>query len=297
MFKFNIFALIIFSFLIVACSTEQNKLKTGKDSFIFNDKELNPNISLKVYTYKPTKYNENSKILFVMHGNRRNPDVYRNQWAKLAEKYNALLICPGFSNKYFPLDQDYNMGHMFAMNKHDSLLSKNPKNIWSYSYIEPIFDYVKKMEGNKNSKYLLYGHSAGAQFVHRFLMFVPNARIERAVSANAGWYTFPDFNKIFPYGLKNTSATLQSIKKIFAKNLTILLGTADTIRTGKALRRTSEAMEQGAYRLQRGKNFYAYCKNFAEKNNVDFKWKLAFVKNVGHSNKKMEKHAAKILFK
>ena len=38
----------------------------------------------------------------------------------------------------------------------------------------------------------MFGHSAGGQFVHRFVQFKPNSRVNYAISANAGWYTVPD---------------------------------------------------------------------------------------------------------
>ena len=297
MLKLKFILFLSISFAFIACSANEQRLKDGKDNFVFQDSLVNPDIALEVYTYKPTNYNANSEILFVMHGNRRNPDVYRDQWVEFAEENNALLICPGFDIKNFPLDQDYNMGHMFHMNLEDSLLRINPKNIWSYSFIEPIFDYVRKMEKNKNEEYLIYGHSAGSQFVHRFLMFIPDARIKRAVAANAGWYTFPDLDIVFPYGLKETTADLEYIKKAFSKEMTILLGTDDTSRTSKSLRRKPEAMLQGSNRFERGQSFYNFSKELAEKNNFDFMWRLEFVENVGHSNKRMAAPATKILFK
>jgi pimeloyl-ACP methyl ester carboxylesterase len=45
----------------------------------------------------------------------------------------------------------------------------------------------------------LVGFSGGAQFVHRFTMLEP-ARVRRAVVAAAGWYTYLDPDRPFPYG-------------------------------------------------------------------------------------------------
>ncbi|MCF6270262.1 MAG: hypothetical protein L3J41_11160 [Melioribacteraceae bacterium] len=288
---------ILLSFLyIIGCSNSNEVIKEGKDSLIFKNIQSKSSPEIKVWTYKPTKYFDNSKILFVMHGNKRNGDVYRDQWMELAEKNSVLLIVPEFSQKYFPEDDNYNMGNMFIMDSTENLLKKNPKNEWSYSIIEPLFDFVKKITGNMSERYSMFGHSAGSQFVHRFLFFIPNARIDKAVSANAGWYTLPDTSAIFPYGFKKTEATAESIKNVFAKQVTILLGTSDTVRIGKSLRRTREAMAQGSNRFERGKSFFHFAKELAKKNNLKFSWSLEFVENVGHKNKKMAPPAAKILF-
>jgi hypothetical protein len=54
--------------------------------------------------------------------------------------------------------------------------------------------------------YDMYGHSAGAQFVHRYLQFYDSPKVKKAVAANAGWYTFPNEAINYPYGIKSLFA-------------------------------------------------------------------------------------------
>lgn len=85
----------------------------------------------------------------------------------------------------------------------------------------------------------------GAQFVHRYVTFMPDTRVDRAVSANAGWYTLPDVDVAYPYGLKNTDvATTSRVASLFARKLIVHLGTADTDRNG--LNTSAGAEAQGA---------------------------------------------------
>ncbi len=290
----------LFTFIIAFSSNTFSAgaefIKKGKDSFKFSSPSLLNGIEINVFTYLSNHYNSNSKILFVMHGVNRNASVYRDQWSEIAEKNNALLIVPEFSIKYFPKDYNYNMGNMFVMDKNDSLISALPESLWSYSFIEPIFDYVKAKMKNKSKEYLMYGHSAGAQFVHRFLFFVPKARILKAVCANAGWYTLPDFKILYPYGLKKANIKAAGLKEVFEKKITILLGDKDTSTTQSTLRKTADAMIQGKNRFERGYYFFNNCKEEASKLNTKINWQIKIAPGVGHHNKLMEVFAESILF-
>lgn len=271
-------------------------LKHGSGQFIFQSDTLNRGRPIRVFTYLPTGYTDSSPVLFVMHGNGRTAQRYRDAWVKIAERNNALLLVPEFSRQDFPLDQDYNMGHMFKMDSHDNILAPNPENMWSYSLIDPIFDFTVKKMRNKSKQYLIYGHSAGSQFVHRFLFFKPNAKVKKAVCANAGWYTMPDFNTLFPYGLKMTRCNAEDLKRVFQKPVTILLGDQDIDPNHPQLRRTPQAMKQGIHRFQRGHTFYNACKRMADSLGVKFRWDLQIVHGVAHSNRRMAPAAGKVLF-
>jgi pimeloyl-ACP methyl ester carboxylesterase len=172
---------------------------------------------------------------------------------------------------------------------------RNDESLWSFSVIENLFDYVKAISRSKVSTYSIYGHSAGAQFVHRLVMFKPNARVRTAIAANAGWYTMPIDAKAFPYGLRDSGRDRKAVATSFGKNLVILLGDKDTDENDKYLRKTAEAMEQGNHRFARGHSFYKMARDSAKKEDVAFKWRLHVVRGVGHSNSRMSTHAVKLL--
>ncbi len=150
--------------------------------------------------------------------------------------------------------------------------------------------------GNRSERYSIYGHSAGAQFVHRYLYFMPEARVDRAVAANAGWWTLPDLKVDFPYGLRGSSINESGLKALLQRPLVVLLGTADTDPNHANLRRTPEAMAQGAYRFARGQYFYAAGQRQAKALGVPLAWKLETATGVGHVDKDMAPYAVDILF-
>ena len=91
---------------------------------------------------------------------------------------NVHRLC---SNEAFPSEL-YNYGGVTRGAKQIS---------WAFTSIEYIFD-VLLVAGLKKNGYSLFGHSAGAQFAHRFVLFSPvGSRCLQVVSANAGWYTMP----------------------------------------------------------------------------------------------------------
>ena len=225
-----------------------------------------------------------------MHGKGRNASQYRDQWIEHAEKQNFLLIAPEFSEAAYP-GEAYSLGNMF-----DSQGRAIDSSNWAFYAIEHLFDHVKELTSNTSSKYWIYGHSAGGQFVHRLVLFLPEARYQRAVAANPGWYTMPDTRVGFPYGVKQTAVTNATLAKSFAHPFTLLLGDQDTKRDDPNLRKTPEADAQGPHRFARGKKYFESAQRKAANLKLPFQWKQQVVPGTGHSDRQMSDAAAKALF-
>lgn len=271
--------------------TEETTLKNGTDSLVmyaFDDSERK---SIKVWSYKPENWKNEDKILFVMHGGGRNADDYLDAWKRIADSSNILVLAPEFENKYSKYTtNDYQEGNLFTF-----FGTKNPKEEWAYEVIENIFDHVRKTNDITNENYDIFGHSAGGQFVHRMIMLMPESRVKNAIAANPGFYTFPDEKLEYPYGLKNTPITDNSIKKSFKKQLIILLGENDNDPKLGTFRETELAMKQGAHRLERGSNFYQNSSKLAKEKSWEFNWKIDTIENVGHNYREMSSQAVKYI--
>jgi len=278
--------------VLTAISTTYAKipLNKGPGSFVFNDSQGNPDKHITVFYYNAEESKTNMPVVFVMHGVERNGREYRDSWVEHAKQEKFLLLVPEFSEKYYPGSKQYNLGNMFSPSGEPISKSK-----WTYASVEHIFDYLQEQDETKAESYSIYGHSAGAQFVHRLVLFYPETHIGTAVCANAGWYTLPSDDYDFPYGLKGSGISVDVLKQAFSENLIILLGDQDTDENHKHLRKTPEAMSQGKNRFERGRNFYKVARRESEKLQLPLKWKIKTVKNVGHSNSKMAKAAVKYL--
>ncbi len=263
-------------------------LAPGAGSFMFRDWAGTP---LRVFYYVPDRVTADTRILFVMHGMGRNADGYRNDWLPFARDGKFILLTPEFSKADFPGAETYNLGHMT-----DATGKRRPREKWSFSAIEPLFDHVRQATGSRVPDYAIYGHSAGAQFAHRFLNFVPNARFSHMIVANAGWYTRLDRNIAFPYGLKGTPVTRARLASALGRKVTVLLGTADIDPNHHQLSRTSGAMAQGPHRMARGQTFHAHAQAAAATLRTPFNWRIAYAPGIAHSNKGMSAAAAPLLW-
>lgn len=236
----------------------------------------------KVYLTRPAGLTADRPIVFVMHGAKRNASEYRDQWHELAKEHHFLLVVPEFSDRQFPGSESYNLGNVF-----DAAGKLQPRTAWSFSAIEPIFDEVRRRFGMTARSYAIYGHSAGAQFVHRFLFHIPKARVRQAVAANAGWYTMPVFNVAFPYGLGNSVVSSTDLAAALQLPVTVLLGEADIDPDHPSLRRTPEALAQGPHRFARGQAFFDAAMSAATRLGVPFGWQLQTVPGADHDNRLM----------
>jgi poly(3-hydroxybutyrate) depolymerase len=218
--------------------------------------------------------------VFIMHGALRNGDVYRDDIAPLAEAHGFIAVAPLFSSEDFPGAEGYILG---GATDRDG--NPKPRAEWVFSVIEPLFDTIRAEHASTRTRYSIFGHSGGAQFLHRFLLAVPDARVDRAVAANAGWYTMPDPSTPWPFGLAGAPFPVDTADW-FAAPMTVLLGTADTLRTDN-LNQTPEADAQGPHRLARGHAFFGMAQITAAAAETPFSWSLDFVEGVGHDHTPM----------
>lgn len=267
-------------------------MNVGSNKFRFVDQPHCPNHAIDVWYHRPVQFTPQSPILIVLHGNERDARCTRNVWTEHAEERAALLLAPEFDGLSYPGSLMYHLGGVF---ERDGLPRSRTK--WTFSVIERLFDVVRAATCSERTGYLLYGHSAGAQFIHRLLYFLPNARVDRAVIANAGWYTLPRPRERFPYGLGSSGIGNDELRKALARDLTILLGQLDTATDDADLRKTPHAMRQGTNRFERGINFLNVAIAQAAALETELAWSLATVPSVGHSTRVMARHATHHLFR
>ena len=256
-------------------------LQVGTDTFRFTGSAGSRERPVRVWYHRPPSWTPDDPVVFVMHGNGRNADDYHARWVPLAEQHGFLLVTPEFSAQYYA-SQVYHQGNILS----DDGIPVDSAS-WTFVTIERIWEEVRLRSGSNRQRYRIYGHSAGSQFVHRMLWMMPAARIEHAIPANAGWYTMPSMEIDFPYGLGEVSDSTSFRRRAtaaFGRRVTVLLGEADTSTTDDDLRRTPEAIRQGAYRLARGRNFFEAARRQADSLGVPFRWTLRTVPGVGHSN-------------
>ena len=250
-------------------------------------------VALQVYYYKSSGWKPGSPVLVVLHGVNRDADRYRDEWRQLGEQHDLLVVCPEFSSAKYPGDRYYNMGNVIDGDDIGAKAQLESHRV--YPAIDRVFDEIRSRFGAIRATYSLYGHSAGAQFAHRFLLFAQATKADLIVPANAGWYTMPDRNVDFPYGLKGLPTTDKELAAALGQRAMILLGDQDIDSSDKNLRRTPQANAQGAHRFARGKAFYDTAKAKAAELGVPFHWTLVTVPGVAHSNAGMARMAAKLI--
>jgi hypothetical protein len=247
---------------------------------------------ISVYCYRSANWAPGRPIVFVFHGMNRNAGDYRESWEGFADTDGLLIVCPEFTDAKYPGSRYYNTGNI--MDKTNGKGNLQPKDEWVFPVVDRVIRDVKTRMGAENSPVAVFGHSAGAQMVHRYALFGGPTEASLIMPANAGWYTMPDENVRFPYGLDGVPLSDEELAAAFAKPVVILLGEADTKRT-ENLRQTPEADAQGMNRLERGKNFFAIAQEKAAEMGVPFNWQAATVSGVGHDGAAMADAALAVI--
>jgi poly(3-hydroxybutyrate) depolymerase len=265
------------------------RIISGSGDFVFTDVKGDASRPVTVYTYLPRRADpRTAPIVFVLHGFHRGAQRYRDDWAKHADQIGFIVVAPLFDQKTWGNDYAYP-----PMRGKDGGPA-DPEQT-SFALIEHLFDGVKAATGNTQPRYLIYGFSEGGQFVHRLVLTQPEARYARAVIGTPGWYTMPDFDVAWPYGLKHTRTDRAALKKIFERDVVLLLGSADTDPNHPDLSRKAKSMAEGPHRVARGQNFFKQAEARAAELKAQFAWRLQMVPGVAHEPKKMSPSAAALI--
>jgi hypothetical protein len=148
-----------------------------------------------------------------------------------------------------------------------------------------IIDWVRSAEGQPALPYLMAGHSAGAQFLCRFVAFIPN-EAKAILIANPGSYVLPTLMVGPPYGFRGVYGLDQqedSLRSYLAQPVILILGDADV---GDAeLDQSAEAQKQGRNRHERGLNTFHAAEDAARMHGWPFHWRLIELPGIGHDSR------------
>ena len=272
------------------------------------------NDRIKVHYYLPDGLRSDSRVLLIVPGTGRNSYEYRNEWLGAARKKNILIAALGYPEDQYDFAA-YHMGGVMKnltienlpadisgvirLNDDDIKFDANTdKKDWLFSDFDRLFVLLRTMIGLTTDRYDIFGHSAGAQILHRLALFHPKSRADMIVAANAGFYTLPDLTRPLPTGLDGTGITKAELVDAFTANLTLLLGENDDGEdAGGILLRTPTIDEQGQGRLSRGRYFYKTGQEQAAALDSPFRWRLKTVPGVGHDFRAMSRAAHDILYR
>ena len=289
-------AVLIISLLMVLLPARGQDLgcfHRGADSVIFVYEPLSEK-PITLYYYIPTTGNvKNMPVLIAFHGAERDGRNPRICWMDFAERDGFVVLSPEFKRSLYDENQ-YQFGNVFKTRACKEL---NPEEKWVYSAVEPMFEFFKKETGNKARKFSIQGHSAGGQFVHRFLLAKPDAPVDIAVASNPGtWTWISDDGSVrgytgpvtWPYTVKGTPFDDERhLKAYFKRYMVVHVGDSDTLTTGANVPTDAAALSEGAHRYERGQNYFAGMQAYAREKGYTFRWDLVKVGGVGHRGRGM----------
>lgn len=246
--------------------------------------------SLPVWYHLPADLAADSPIVIVLHGTSRAARASRDNWVVQAEQYSFVLMTPEFERRHFP-DPDYAFGRLWQAEPPHARFD------WASShcaFLDILFEETNLALGWNRPRFTLYGHSAGAAFAHRYVLFAPHERVEQAVFANSGWYTFLDSDAPIPFGIENAQVPQERLRAFLEKPVTVLVGDRD--RSGPYPDWWPEEVHrQGEHRVAKSIAYYEHAKALAESLGVPFGWRWRSVPGVAHENARMIAPAAKLI--
>ncbi|MGD9018899.1 MAG: hypothetical protein PVJ25_03030 [Desulfuromonadales bacterium] len=225
---------------------------------------------LEYFVYIPESYQDDGKILYTIHGISRNAAEHVQGFIAQAERHGTVLVGPLFLKENFPRYQ--RLGTNVQQERADMAFNHILQDVHEWLRVSP-------------APMKLFGFSGGGQFLHRYAMFYPK-RVARMVLAAPGWYTFPDPDRKYPFGLKPTRDWPKlkfSLEKFLQIPTLVLVGEEDDLRD-KDLNRDREIDSfQGLNRIERAERWINANRNLARSYDIPADFRMETIPNASHA--------------
>ncbi len=209
-------------------------------------------------------------LVVAVHGISLNALEQVECFAGHAAERGAVVVAPCFDG---PEDTDYQR------------LGRRGRGRRADLALDDLIERLSREAEIRFSKRFFFGYSGGGQFVHRYLMAHPE-RVDAAVVAAAGWYTFPDAKLAYPMGLR-VGGALPAVQIDPARFLVVpilaVVGSLDVERD-ESVRTTAKVDDrQGRDRLERAHRWIEAMRSAARARSLPARHELLELPGAGHS--------------
>ena len=176
-----------------------------------------------------------------MHGIDRAAAEFRDVMSEQSVRNGQRALVPEFNTDQFPDFYSYNFGEVRLAPPSNTVLSREH---WNFAITDRLFAHVRELTGSSRKSYGLFGNSAGAQYVLRYLALTEAPAVDVAVAANCGVYMLPDLTAEYPIGMGGLDLNDEHLRRYLGRRLVILIGSADNDPSAPDLPRMDYAIAQ-----------------------------------------------------
>ncbi len=261
-------------------------------SFVIRDSAGDVTREMCVHYARPSSDIRGAAITIALHGIDRAATAFRDVMAARAERTGQLILVPEFDLRQFPDIHAYNFGGVRAPPPSSTVRAREQ---WTFGIVERLFAYVRSSIASEQTTFNLFGLSAGAQFVLRYMALNEATSVKRAIAANSGVYMLPDMSLDYPRGMGGIGLGDGVLRRYLARPLSLLIGECDADPHAFDLPRGEIAEAQGPHRLARAQWYMTHCGDVAQTLGIELGWSYEIVPGAGHVSQSMYDRALDIL--
>jgi len=243
------------------------------------------------YAYVPTTVPAEPEIVVLVHGTPAKDEsaestahYYLVNWIDFSQEHGYILIVPSFNQEDFSSRKGDH-----AMGGYRGLFGRK---IDADEWVLRLVRAHQQAFGSPGKRFYLYGHSAGGQFVGRFLVTHPE-HVKKAVITSAATYPQPSTDVAWPFGMGELHAEIEwdedtinqvdivpDQQKWLAATqipLTVIVGLNDTSEL------PSFPGQKGKNRFVIGRNWVHDMHVFAQENGLESRFQFEIIPGKGHS--------------